>query len=77
MEEQIMQYLNRIMRSIGIVLLCFILNTSFGIMWGYAYFEKGWHKGNTLFYLFFVISIVALIWVLYKIWAKPIGFDKH
>ena len=76
MEPTVMQYLKRIMNSIGVVFLWLTLNTSIGIMWGYAFFEKQIQLSNLLFYFFLISSLAGLLFVLYKIWAKPIGFNK-
>ena len=77
MDPEIMQYLNRIMNSIGIVFLWMMLNTTFGIMWGYAFVQKNWELGNILYYIFLVSSCIGLFYVLYKIWGKPVGFKRH
>ena len=77
MEPQLLQFLNRIMRTIGLGLLWMILNSSLGIMWGYAYIESSWKLSNVLFYIFLVLSFIGLLYVLYKIWRHPIGINVH
>jgi hypothetical protein len=77
MEPQLLQFLNRIMRTIGLGLLWMILNSSLGIMWGYAYIESSWKLSNVLFYIFLVLSFIGLLYVLYKIWHHPIGIKVH
>ena len=77
MEPQLLQFLNRIMRTIGLGLLWMILNSSLGIMWGYAYIESNWELSNILFYIFLVLSFIGLLYVLYKIWRHPIGINVH
>lgn len=77
MEPQLLQFLNRIMRTIGLGLLWMILNSSLGIMWGYAYIESSWKLSNVLFYIFLVLSFIGLLYVLYKIWRHPIGIKVH
>lgn len=77
MEPEIMIYLNRIMNSIGIFFLWLTLNSTLGIMWGYAFIEKPWQLGNVLFYIFLLTSLAGLLYVLYKIWIKPVGFKIH
>jgi len=77
MEPEIMLYLNRIMNSIGIFFLWLTLNSTLGIMWGYAFIEKHWQLGNILFYIFLLTSLAGLLLVLYKIWIKPVGFKIH
>ena len=77
MEPQLLQFLNRIMRTIGLGLLWMILNSSLGIMWGYAYIESIWKLSNILFYIFLLLSFIGLLFVLYKIWRHPIGIKVH
>lgn len=77
MEPLLLQYLNRIMRTIGLVVFWMSINVAFGIMWGYAFIEKHWQLGNVLFYIFLLTSLAGLLYVLYKIWIKPVGFKIH
>jgi len=73
MEPQLLQFLNRIMRTIGLGVLWMIVNSSIGIMWGYAYVGDHWQWSNILYYIFLVLSFTALLYILYKIWRHPIG----
>lgn len=73
MEPKLVQFLNRIMRTIGLVVLWMTLNSSFGIMWGYAFVEGVWRLSNILFYCFLLLSFIGLLYVLYQIWRHPIG----
>lgn len=73
MEPQLLQFLNRIMRTIGLVVLWMTLNSSLGIMWGYAFVENNWKLGNSLFYCFLLVSFIGLAYLLFKIWRHPIG----
>ncbi len=73
MEPKLVQFLNRIMRTIGLVVLWMTLNSSFGIMWGYAFVEGVWRLSNILFYSFLLLSFIGLLYVLYQIWRHPIG----
>ncbi len=73
MEPKLVQFLNRIMRTIGLVVLWMTLNSSFGIMWGYAFVEGVWRLSNILFYSFLLLSFIGLLYVLYQIWSHPIG----
>jgi hypothetical protein len=73
MEPKLVQFLNRIMRTIGLVVLWMTLNSSLGIMWGYAFVEGVWRLSNILFYSFLLLSFIGLLYVLYQIWRHPIG----
>jgi len=75
MDPEVLAFLNRISRSIGIALLIMVLNSTIGIMWGYAYVEDHWKWSNTLYYIFASISLVALFYALYKIWGPHLKKD--
>lgn len=75
MEPKLLQFLNRIMRTIGLVVFWMTLNTSLGIMWSYAFVATTWQLSNILFYSFLLISFIGLIYVLYQIWRHPIGIQ--
>ena len=73
MDPLLLQYLNRIMRTIVLVVFWMSLTVAYGIMWGYAFIESEWKLGNVLFYLYLLISFVGFAYTLYRIWRKPIG----
>ncbi len=75
MDPEVLAFLNRISRSIGIALLIMVLNSTIGIMWGYAYVEDHWKWSNTFFYIFASISLVTLFYTLYKIWGPHLKKD--
>jgi hypothetical protein len=76
MDPEVMAFLNRISRTIGFTLLWMGLNSTLGIMFGYAFVETSWQWYNYLYYTFFFISTTAYLFLLYKIWKDPIHF-KH
>lgn len=73
MEPLLLQYLNRIMRTIGLVVVYMSINVAFGIMWGYAFIENEWKLGNVLFYLYLLVSFIGFAYILYRIWKNSIG----
>lgn len=75
MDPEVLAFLNRISRSIGIALVIMVLNSTIGIMWGYAYVEDHWKWSNTFFYIFASISLVTLFYALYKIWGPHLKKD--
>lgn len=77
MDTQVIAFLKRISTSIGYTLLWMFTNSTFGIMWGYAFVNDKWHWSNFLFYTYLLLSVVFLLYKLNKIWKIPLGFDKH
>ncbi len=73
MEPQLLQFLNRIVRTIGLTVLWMIVNSSIGLMWGYAYVGNHWKLSNMVFYIFLLLSLAGLLYILYQIWRHPIG----
>lgn len=58
--------------TISVGLLWMVSNTTFGIMYGYAFVEGKIKTGNILFYVWFIISLSLFLWYEYKLWSKPI-----
>ena len=77
MDPEVAAFLKRILTTIGIVVFWMGLNSTFGIMLGYAYVEDKWQLGNIIFYIWFVISIPLLIWYLWKLWKEQEDFDVY
>ena len=69
-----MAFLNRISRTIGLTLLWMGLNSTLGIMLGYAFVEGEWKWVNYLYYIFLILSSTGYLFLIYKIWKDPIGF---
>lgn len=75
MDPEVMAFLNRISRTIGFTLLWMGLNSTLGIMFGYAFVDTNWQWYNYLYYTFFIISSATYLFLLYKIWKDPIQFN--
>lgn len=76
MDPEVMAFLNRISRTIGFTLLWMGLNSTLGIMLGYAFVESAWQWYNYLYYLILILSSTGYLFLLYTIWKDPIRF-KH
>lgn len=74
MDPEVLAYLNRISRTIGITLLWMGLNSTLGIMLGYAFVEGDWAWFNYAYYFFLTASSIGYFYILYKIWRHPIRF---
>lgn len=75
MDPEVMAFLNRISRTIGFTLLWMGLNSTLGIMFGYAFVEVEWKWFNYLYYIFLFLSTIGYLFLLYKIWKNPIVFN--
>jgi hypothetical protein len=52
------------------------LNSTLGIMLGYAFVEGDWQWFNVAYYIFLCVSSAGYFYLLYKIWKDPIGFSQ-
>ncbi|MDP1842338.1 MAG: hypothetical protein Q8K64_02870 [Sediminibacterium sp.] len=76
MEPGVREYLTRILNTIFVVLFWLAINSTAGIMFGYAFIQERIVTGNIIFYCWFIISFTLLLrWVL-RLWSKPINFDE-
>jgi hypothetical protein len=72
MEPGIREFFKRIVTTLSLLILWMMINLTLGIKYDYAFFETKIYWYNIVFYLWMVVSTVALIWVCLKIWKKPI-----
>ena len=75
MDPEVMAFLNRISRTIGFTLVWMGLNSTLGIMFGYAFVEADWQWFNYLYYVFLILSTGGYFFLLYKTWKDPIDFS--
>ena len=77
MEPKVIQYLKRIIKTISIGLLWMIINARIGIASNYAFVEGSIKTSNIVFYIWFIVSLIAMLFYLYKIWEKDLNFDEE
>lgn len=68
MEPDIKNFLSKILSSISVTLLWFLVNTTIGIGFNYAFFENKPSVKNYIFYIFFIITFVLLVIYFKKKW---------
>lgn len=76
MEPGVRKYLIRILNTLSLGLVWMALNSTFGIMYGYAFPGEHIKTGNVIFYIWFVMSLAAFLWWMIKLWRKPIDFEE-
>ncbi len=72
MEPEVREFLQRISLSLGIGILWMALNSTFGIMLDYAFIHDHVTIGNIIFYIWFVASIILMIWLYIRLWKKQL-----
>jgi hypothetical protein len=75
-EPGVRKYLIRIVNTLSLGLLWMALNSTFGIMYDYAFVHDKITTGNIVFYIWFVLSLTALLWWILKKWSEPIDFEN-
>ena len=72
MEPEVKAYLRRIMMTVFIGFTWMVLNSTFGIMFDFAFIHGSISTGNIIFYAWFIISLVAMLVYYFRLWRKPI-----
>lgn len=76
MEPEVTAFLIRIVNTLSVGLLWMVCNTTFGIMYGFGFWEGEMKVGNIFFYIFFAISFVDVIWFMIEMWSKPLNIPR-
>jgi hypothetical protein len=72
MEEDAARFLKKIVKTLSAALLWMLVNMTVGIYLGWLFFHSVPTLGNYLFYGWMLLSLVALLWYLYKVWKEYI-----
>lgn len=73
MEPEVREFLARISKTIGVVVLWMFINSTVGIMFGWAFTNGHVTTGNIIFYIWFVVSLAAMLWLIWKLWKGKIS----
>ena len=71
MEPEVAAFLKRISTSIFVGILWMVINSTFGIMYDFAFVHDKITLGNILFYIWLVVSLPLLLWFYIRLWKKP------
>jgi ABC-type uncharacterized transport system permease subunit len=72
MEPELREFFRRIIQTVSVGLLWLMINSTAGIMFGYAFFEQGVHLNNILFYAWLLISGFFIVRYFIRTWRKKI-----
>ena len=73
MEPEMVAFLKRISTSIFVGVLWMLINSTFGIMYDYAFVHDAISPGNIIFYIWFIASIPLLIWFYMRLWKNHVS----
>ena len=76
MEQGIREFLKRILNAMSVALLWMLINATAGVKFKLGFPEGAVKLGNILFYIWFVASLVWLVWYIVRLWKKPFTIDE-
>ncbi len=76
MEPEVAAFLKRILTTIGVGFTWLAINSTAGIMFGYAFVEGHIVLGNIIFYIWFAITFPLLVWYIRHLWKEKIDFGR-
>jgi hypothetical protein len=78
MDPVVSEYLKRILNTISFTVLWMAINSTAGIMYQFAYLQEGdgIQVENIIFYLWLILSFIALLYYLIRLWKKPLNFEE-
>jgi hypothetical protein len=72
MEPEVREFLQRVSFSIGIAAAWMFINSTAGIWFDLAFIHDHVSVGNIIFYIWFVASIVIMIWMYMRLWRRKV-----
>lgn len=75
MEPELRKMLNRIVYTLSTLIVWLLSNITFGIKFQFAFFKNHFSLGNILFYIWLVVSTVLMLFLIKKIWSKPLNIN--
>lgn len=71
-EPETRDFLKRIIQTVSMGMLFLLVHMTVGIYFNWAFFEDTIRTGNIIYYLFFVGSLIALVYYYYRMWKGKI-----
>ncbi|KIC94807.1 hypothetical protein [Flavihumibacter solisilvae] len=70
MEDDARDLLVRTLMTVSLGSLWLLINSTFGLMFGWFFFDVVPTLGNYIFYAWFLLSLGALVWYFIRLWKK-------
>lgn len=70
MEPEVKEFLLKIVKSLSIAVLWMMTNMTLGIFFNFGFIDSTITVFNIVFYVFFLSTLVALVWYLLKLWKE-------
>ena len=77
MDPEAAAFLRRIVKTLTIGFVWLALTCTFAIKGDNAFINGSLRLGNVLFYLWFIASVVALIFIYKKLWGGELKIDSE
>jgi hypothetical protein len=65
-------YLKKVLKTMSVGLMWMFFNVIVGLAYEYAYIDGRATTGNIIFYIWFIISLTALVWWYVRLWSQKI-----
>ncbi len=72
MDPIFIKYIKQLLKTITVVIVWMTINIKFGIMENYAFPDDGFKTYHYIFYIWFLLSLIGIVWYLIKLWNKPL-----
>jgi ABC-type sugar transport system permease subunit len=67
-EIDVQKFLQRIVWSVTLVIVYLVINFTFGLMFGWLFFEGSPVRGNYIYYAWVLASTIGVVYLLIKMW---------
>ena len=69
-EPQMRRYLMKVMKTLSAGMIFLLMHMTFGIFLGWGFFEDGPTAGNWIYYIILLLSTIAFIYYLFRLWRS-------
>lgn len=76
MDPETRSFLIRIANTLFMGLFWMMVNSTFGIYFGFAFPDNGFGLENIIYYVFLITSFIGLIWYYRRLWKEKGDINK-
>ncbi len=76
MDPEAVAFLRRIVKTLTIGFIWLALTCTFAIKGDNAFISGSLRLGNILFYIWFIVSVVTLVFIYKKLWGSVLKFNE-
>jgi hypothetical protein len=76
-EPEVKDFLKRVLQTVSMGMLFLIVHMTFGLYLNWGFFEEQMTMGNLIYYIFFVGSLLGLLYYYYRMWKSHLIDKKN